>query len=301
MSETRPEQLQPRDLTTTLVRRLPAYDAAPGGGVPPGGDRAAPRGHDSSNLPTMPEQHGSGQANRAVALRPDHQLPMLSVSALRADGAPGQTFFIRGDMATCGRDACEIQIANDPLMSKRHFELARLEHEGEQLWEIRDLESSGGLWIRVDKAWLYKSAEICLGNTRFRFVAEAECGPDRPAANRDVTQVIDTTALQGGSVLRRLPRGGVAGRDFLLKKRDKPYWVGTDPQAEILCEEDEFVDHRHAVVEFDQGTRRWKIEDRGSVNGLWIRRSTHRVSYQNPELIVRAGEQVFILRMDSHA
>lgn len=305
MSGTREERIHSGELTTTQTHRVPNISGLFGLRqeriIHPAPDDAAARPEPTDRIPTLAEQRDPAHGGRAVAWRPEHQLPLLAVTALRADGLPGQAFFVRGDSAVCGRDACEIQIANDPLLSKRHFEMVRLEEEGEQLWEIRDLDSSAGLWIRVDKAWLYKSAEIGLGNTRFRFVTDAELAQERPASNHEATQVFDATQLQGGSVLRRLPRAGVAGRDFLLKKREKPYWAGSDPQAEILCEDDEFVDQRHAIVAFDASTRRWQVEDKGSVNGLWIRRSMHRVSFANRELIVRAGEQVFVLRMDSHA
>lgn len=307
MAGTKDERDYVPDITTTQTHRVPNISQLFGSrqervvqtGGQPERPRAAPM-QTVERVPTMPEREQPKPEGKAVAWRPERVLPVLSVTALRADGAPGQNFFVRGDSAVCGRDPCDIQIANDPSLSKRHFELVRLEVEGEHLWEIRDLESSGGIWIRVDRAWLYKSAEICVGNTRFRFVSETEAAADSQPVNREATQVFDASMLHGGSILRRLPRGGVPGADFVLKK-GAPHWLGSDPQATIKCEDDEFVDRRHAIVEFVAGSRRWQVEDKDSTNGLWIRRTTHRVSFENRELIVRAGEQVFVLRMDSHA
>jgi pSer/pThr/pTyr-binding forkhead associated (FHA) protein len=302
------------DLRTTQLFRAPEPGEMYGAGRPReriihgrGGDNQAssppPPAADPDRLPTMPEPPQEVAGERARPWRPEHQLPVLSVTALRADGAPGQTFFIRDAAATCGREAgCEIQIANDPLLSKRHFELVRLEEEGEQFWEIRDLGSSGGLWIRVEEAWLYKSAEICLGNTRLLFMPEPPQAADTPPPARDVTGVINLGSLQGGSVLRRLPRDGIPGRDFTLKKLSRTHWVGRNPkQCTVVCEDDEFVDERHALVEYDDTRKRWRIRDQGSTNGLWIRRKSHRVSVERRELVVRAGEQVLAIKMDVHA
>jgi len=302
------------DLETTMPGRFPDLKGMFGAGRPreriihgrQGNDDTPPGpppGAHPDRLPTMPESPQEVAGERARQWRPEHQLPVLSVTALRADGAPGQTFFIRDAAAVCGRETgCEIQIANDPLLSKRHFELVRLEEEGEQFWEIRDLDSSGGLWIRVEEAWLYKSAEICLGNTRLVFMPEPPQAADAPPPSRDATGVINLGGLQGGSVLRRLPRDGTPGRDFTLKKLARTHWVGRNQkQCVVVCEDDEFVDERHALVDYDDNRKRWRIRDQGSTNGLWIRRKSHRVTVERRELVVRAGEQVLAIRMDVHA
>ena len=305
MAGTQDEQIR-AEMTTTLTHRLPKHLVPQAGRVreihPPLPASAGTPSEDRlAHGATQPEAVEPSASTKAPLWRPYRQAPLLVVTALRADGAPGQTFFVRGDSAVCGRDPCDIHVANDASLSKRHFELARIEHEGAQLWEIRDLQSSGGIWVRVDNAWLYKGAEIIVGNTRFRFVGEGEASAEAAPSNRDSTQVLSLATLHGGELLRREPRGGVPGRDFVLKKRDKPLWLGTDPQCDIACEDDEFVDRRHAQMEYDPRTKRWRIEDKGSTNGIWFRRTSHRVSFDNPELIVRAGEQVFTLRMDSHA
>lgn len=299
------------DLETTMPGRIPRevkglFDRARGERIiSRGGDQEPPPGPPATveRAATMPEAPRDVAGERARMWRPEHQLPVLSVTARRADGAPGQTFFVRDGSATCGREAgCDIRIANDLLLSKRHFELVRLEEEGEHLWEIRDLGSTGGLWIQVNEAWLYKSAEVCIGNTRLRFMPESTPAPDAPAPARDVTGAIHLGSLMGGSVLQRLPREGVPGKDFTLKRLARIHWVGrNDKQCTVVCEDDEFVDDRHAVVEYDDGRKRWRIRDQGSTNGLWIRRSTHRITVEQRGLIVRAGEQVFEIKLDAHA
>lgn len=299
------------DLETTMPGRIPDLNSLFGRSR---GERIISRGGDQElppNLPaaepvgdlTMPEAPREAAGERARMWRPEHQLPVLSVTARRADGAPGQTFFVREGSATCGREAgCEICIANDLLLSKRHFELVRLEEEGETLWEIRDLGSTGGLWIQVNEAWLSKSAEVCVGNTRLRFMPEPPPSADAPPPGRDVTGAIHLGSLVGGSVLQRLPREGVPARDFTLKRLARTHWVGrNEKQCTVVCEDDEYVDDRHALVEYDEGRKRWRIRDQGSTNGLWIRRATHRITVEQRGLIVRAGEQVFEIKMDAHA
>lgn len=83
------------DLQTTMPGRIPDVKEMYGAGRPReriihgrGGDDAAsppPPAAHPDRLPTMPEPQQEVAGERARPWRPEHQLPVLSVTALRAD------------------------------------------------------------------------------------------------------------------------------------------------------------------------------------------------------------------------
>jgi pSer/pThr/pTyr-binding forkhead associated (FHA) protein len=63
-----------------------------------------------------------------------------------------------------GAGACEIRIENDPFVSPRHAELFR---DRKDRWNIRDVRSRNGTWLRIAEIPIKTDAEFQAGEQRF--------------------------------------------------------------------------------------------------------------------------------------
>lgn len=185
----------------------------------------------------------------ARAFRPTVRRPMAVVHIVDDGLESGETVRMRGDMLVIGRSEGDIVISHDISMSTRHASIERLPEGG---WQLADLGSAGGTFVRVTTAKLRNGTVIQLGGTRFRF----------ETAFGYATGVADGPT--NPRLVEILPHG--PGR-----VHDCPGPLTTIGRADGGCSvaiDDPFVSGRHAAIHHTG--RGWRIENSGS-NGLWVR------------------------------
>ncbi|QEG39721.1 FHA domain-containing protein [Roseimaritima ulvae] len=79
-----------------------------------------------------------------------------------------QRFDVPETGATIGADAsqCELVPARDPFLSPMHARISRVRDR----WQIEDVGSVNGTWMRIDRVMLDQDAEFQIGEQRFRFL-----------------------------------------------------------------------------------------------------------------------------------
>ena len=176
----------------------------------------------------------------AVPFRPTVRQPMALLRVVDDGSEEGELLRIRQERFVIGRSEGDVVVPHDISMSPRHAAIERLGAAG---WQLSDLGSAGGTFVRVTSARLRDGTVLQLGRTRLRFqtvdLTEAwliEDRPDRPGPRHE--------CHAPGTSLGR--RGG--GCTIVL--------------------DDPFVSPIHADIR--RTHRGWTIDNAG-MNGLWVR------------------------------
>ncbi len=152
--------------------------------------------------------------------------------------------FLRADRTVIGRVSGDVVIEHDPLISSAHAEIRRVANANRWEWHLKDLASTNGTFISVDRARLKDGDELLMGSQRYRFCAIAnEARLEHVLAN----EVTDSMELSAEGTL-----------------------VGRDKSDQMSAFWDEFLDAKHALIQMDRD-RNWQITNTKSLNGIWYR------------------------------
>ncbi len=199
----------------------------------------------------------------AIPYRPTLRRPMALLKVVDDGGEEGEIVRVRRDAFVIGRSEGDVVIDHDISMSPRHAVIERLTEGG---WQLADLGSANGTFVRVTTAKLRHGAVIQVGLTRLCF------------------QLLDLTEAW---LVEMLPDG-------LGRRHECVAPATTIGRAGAGCGialDDPFVSPIHAEVR--RSPRGWKIENTG-MNGLWVR-------IEGPVKMVAAsqfqcGEQRFVFQ-----
>lgn len=195
-------------------------------------DMLAPASHGSATGP-HPEPD-------ALPFRPTLRRPMAVLQIVDDGHEHGETIRIRGDSLVIGRSEGDVRIPHDISMSSSHAVIERLPEGG---WQLADLGSATGTFVRVTTARLKHGSIVLIGATRLRF------------------DVIDMTEAW----LVEVPLHGQGRRH---ECHGPVATIGRGPDGCQILIDDPFVSPVHARVHRTQ--RGWRIENVG-MNGLWVR------------------------------
>jgi pSer/pThr/pTyr-binding forkhead associated (FHA) protein len=210
-------------------------------------------GRESSTIPPDPQE--------AALYRPTLRRPMALLHIVDDGREEGETVRVRSDELVIGRSEGDVVIPNDISMSTRHARIARLPEGG---WELHDLGSASGTFVRVMKAKLKNGSVLQIGATRFRF------------------EMVDPT----GAALVEIVAQGVGARHECQAPATA---IGRIHCGADVAVDDPFVSPLHAELRRTPGG--WRIENRG-INGLWVRiESPVRLSAPSQ---FQCGEQRFV-------
>ncbi|WP_166831977.1 FHA domain-containing protein [Thalassoroseus pseudoceratinae] len=221
----------------------------------------------------------------ALAFRPINRPPTLLLCAID-DGSrdDGEWFRVRKPKFQIGRIEGDIVIGHDNGISGRHLEIVQKHEDGRFRFHMRDLGSRNGTFVRVSKAVLKNKQELLIGAKRYYFSGASrekrnwESGRDAALADVPATLVEMT------------PRGD--GDRYVLNDGDN--YLGTNPdKCSVAIMDDPFVSTVHARV-FCDDRGRWLIENRNSLNGVWIRITDMPLDTGGEFQI---GEQRFLVRI----
>jgi len=179
-----------------------------------------------------------GSSPEAQPFRPLLRRPMAVVHVIDDGRDEGEVVRMRGDRLVIGRSEGDVVIPHDVSMSPRHAAIERL---ADGVWQLHDLGSSGGTFVRVTNARLKDGSVFRIGATRLCF------------------QSLDMT--EGWLV--EMPG---AGRGQRHECHAPVTTVGREGTAVVL--NDPFVSPVHAEIR--RAARGWRIDNLG-LNGLWVR------------------------------
>ena len=172
--------------------------------------------------------------------RPLLRRPMALLHIVDNGRDDGEKVRMRGDRLVIGRSEGEVIVPHDISMSPRHAGIERL---ADAAWELSDLGSSSGTFVRVTSARLKVGGMFRLGGTVLQFHAV------------DVTEawLVDVT---------------LAGRGHRHECHAPTTTVGRVGSGCGVCLHDPFVSPLHAEVH--RTSRGWRIDNAGA-SGLWVR------------------------------
>lgn len=214
--------------------------------------------------------------DEAVPYRPVFRAPMGLLTILD-DGRRdrGEAIRIRGERTILGRTTGDITIPHDSGVSGTHAEIVREQTDGDFRWLIRDLDSRNGTFVRVSKARLAHNQQILIGAQRFRFsAAQKEETNDTPPPEEEDNATKPWQSVSHDELAKLIPALVELGPEgegerYLL---DKPELIvgSSIRECNITLKDDPFVSGLHCRV-FRDDRGRWTIENRDSLNGVWLR------------------------------
>lgn len=217
-------------------------------------------GEPPEAIPTAaPATRNAAAAPDAKPFRPILRRPLALLHVIDDGREDGETIRLRSDRLLIGRTDGDVTIPHDITMSTRH---ALLEYEAGSGWQLSDVGSAGGTFVRVLSARLHDGSSLQLGATRFRFDAGAE------------------------PCLVELEPDGEGARHLC---RNAIVTIGTVGSGCDIGIADSFISHVHAELRQTPGG--WRIENRG-LNGLWVR-ITGPIKLAHPSQF-QCGEQRFV-------
>ena len=217
----------------------------------------------------------SDASSQPLRYRPLNRPPMALLVALD-DGSSqvGEVWRIRSGRHIIGRVRGDTVIGHDGDMSAEHAQITRQWRDGAYRWQLADLDSTNGTFLRVGRARLRDGKELVLGGRRYALRTPPAAAEDATAGAPDAGtrhRHHAPNATVHEHLLPRLveltPQGD--GPQFPLPQ-DSVY-VGSDPQqCQVVIRGDRTLDAKHCRV-FRDPEGRWFVEDTNSLNGVWVR------------------------------
>lgn len=194
----------------------------------------------SGHRPPVADDARAPRPPDALPYRPTIRGPMAVLRIMDDGGEDGESIRVRSDRTVIGRTSGDVVIPHDISMSPQHAAIERL---ATGTWQLCDLGSAGGTFVRVTTARLRDGTVLLVGRTRLRF------------------QSVDSTEawLVEDRADRPGPRHECHGPVTSLGRADCGCGIGLD---------DPFVSQIHAEIRRTQ--RGWVIDNTG-MNGLWVR------------------------------
>lgn len=186
-----------------------------------------------------------GEARRpppdAFPFRPLRRPPMALLRVVDDGREDGETIRLRGTGIDIGRTSGTVLIPHDDAIAPLHARIALL---ADGTWQLIDLGSRTGTFVRVTEARLRHGGCLLIGGTRLRFER------DRVGDDAALVETPDEGPIRRHRVRAR---GSTVG--------------GHDGSADIVLD-DPFVSPIHAeLFRVEAG---WRAINRGR-NGLWMR------------------------------
>lgn len=185
-----------------------------------------------------------GQIKATKPFRPTLRPPAATLMIYRDHQQGFETQAIRAARTVIGRARGDVVIEHDLMMSSEHAEIVRVAKYGSWRWYLRDLSSTNGTFVRIDRATLKHETELILGSSRYRF-----------------------TLAAGEARLEHLIAGEV---EDSLAIEPEGMWLGRLQSSQFPAFWDEYLDEKHAFVHRDQNGK-WELKNTKSTNGLWYR------------------------------
>jgi pSer/pThr/pTyr-binding forkhead associated (FHA) protein len=233
------------------------------------------------------------QSAATESFRPRNR-PLMARLKVHFDGEDeGQEIAVFTSPFVIGRVEGNLVIDNDNEISGRHAELVRVFDNGRHYWQLHDLKSTNGTFVRTAVALLKNQQEVLLGGRRYRFEIET-AGDDVGKHNFPATRKVQRApARSEQQPLANLVEVGDTGREKRFEVTTTESWIGRDPRLCSIVLDDPMVSPRHARLYRDKQNR-WLLANAKSLNGVWLR--INRIDLGNTAQF-QLGEQRFSIRV----
>lgn len=205
--------------------------------------------------------------------RPVNRQPLATLTILD-DGSreEGETIRIRSQSLVIGRERGDVTIPFDNDLSSEHAKLHCYYQNGEYRWFLIDLSSTNGTFLRAYRATLARDHEMLLGSRWYQFRLPQEepfCGAEPVVLETNLYKAPTRTQLEREvATLSELGLPEGQSRTFHLGGTE--LLLGRGSGCQISIPEDPCLSPEHARFRLDRRGR-WMVEDRKSLNGIWIR------------------------------
>jgi pSer/pThr/pTyr-binding forkhead associated (FHA) protein len=238
------------------------------------------------------------------SFRPSHRPPTARLKVYDDASSEGETFRLRNDVTVIGRDMGEVRIPHDQGIAPEHLKIERVARDNRYYWELTDLGSETGLWVRVRSIKLAEGTEFLAGRHRFQFKlgtsksrTEIESFQHRLESGSipgETLMPFSSEAIKSNHGYSQLTYGlwtpsGTFDAPASMVLIDGSYWIGRDSSCAICLAKDVFLMGQHIEVRHENG---WLAKTYGVRNGMWVRRKNIVV---DQSCAFQLGEQRFHL------
>jgi len=236
--------------------------------------------------PLGPRQVPPARAQDERPLRPLMR-PAVPVLTALDDGSfdSGEQFRLRGERFVIGRLSGDLVIPHDQTLSAEHAEVRRVGADGRVSWNLVDLNSVNGTFVRIDSAILYPDIVVILGAKRFYL-------HNPPAAAR-VTESDGTLeiASQGvpADLWPALVEAGNKEAPLRFSLRQQRLTIGRAGGPCDIAIDDPHLALHHATITRNED-QSWQIKPEKTVNGVWVNTRAIKLT---PHCFFLCGEQFF--------
>lgn len=255
--------------------------------------QAAKNSSKPANLPPCDLDNDSQSSSATQLFRPRNRPPMAVLCVCFDEEDKGQELAIFRSPFVIGRAEGNLVIDHDSEISGRHAELVRVFDNGRYCWQLHDLKSTNGTFVRASLALLKDQQEILLGSRRYRFEIEND-GNDSAKSEPLMTRKVQQAASrQLQKPLASLVEIGDAANESRYSITAEEHWIGRDSRLCSIVLDDPMVSPRHARLYRDRQNR-WLLANAKSLNGVWLR--INRIDLGNTAQF-QLGEQRFSIRV----
>lgn len=216
-------------------------------------------------FPVPPQAVDAADHADTRRFRPSRRPPTPLLKVLDDDGSVGEVIRLRSEHFVIGREEGDLKLAHDGLISGVHARLSRGWELGRCFWELTDLESANGVFIRVDGEQVVEAGQhFQVGQRVFRLEAANSPVFDRPEVTQRYCGV--TPANSGGAQLTEVNPTTTAVNQVLDGDQ---FVLGRGLDCDVVLLEDDLVSPRHAELRRNEDGA-WSVIDLDSLNGVWI-------------------------------
>ena len=235
----------------------------------------------------------SQESSTTQPFRPRNRPPMAVLCVRFDEEDEGQEIAIFASPFVIGRVEGNLVIDHDTEISGRHAELIRVFDNDRHFWQLHDLKSTNGTFVRAAVALLKDRQEVLLGGRHYRFENESADGNADKKNSPATRKVQQAPSRAEQKALASLVEIGDTGNEKRFVITSTEHWIGRDPRLCSIVLDDVMVSPRHARLYRDKQNR-WLLANAKSLNGIWLRIS--RIDLGSTAQF-QMGEQRFSIRM----
>lgn len=248
--------VQNSDECGTVLEPIPALSRP--------GEIAGSNGKSGTQLEPPPSDRGAkGNASPESGYRPSIR-PLVPRLVVLEDGelAAGETYWLRKPVTVIGRSEGDILLPHDSLVSGKHVEISREGAARPHRWQLRDLGSANGTFVRCTRARLSPDSVVVLGSRRFHF------RPSRPVSSAAGTALVDVASAQTLD-WPSLVETTQTREPLQIPLRGSDLTIGRPGYRNAIEIDDPLLAGTHARVHRDHAGR-WVLEALPTMNGIWV-------------------------------
>lgn len=234
-------------------------------------------------------------ADHTALYRPSRRPPVPILRILDDGQRSAESIRIRKSPFLIGRMEGDLTFPLDSGISGRHAELCLGQKHGQPCWQLRDLDSTNGTFVRAARAILAHNQILLLGSRCYVFDmgTPTPASPAFPPGHVQATSQWQAVSSQPSATTPALVErtGSSPGTRHPLSPAGST--LGRNAGECNVCLDDPLVDPCHANL-FRDGKGRWCIEDAKSLNGVWVQVDE---IYFLKNGYFQCGEQRFLLEL----